>query len=336
MDILPLKKHIYYLDSSSDELKNVPGYKTYYESVNDFSGDEVQEQALAQYPDSDNIFKIISQIDGKWHLISSGEFELFYKWSPDIKKYRDFRMPGAHLSTQQLMFGYNSCYFNIFIEFGGLEPVMTDSINTESTYSYMIFGELVGDYAPGVYIQDTSGVLWDVDQWDSQVFNAVAIVGEDHQFIVHDKSYKSNPYSNTTKAITGVVTTTNKQIALTDFDGIGNTDKIISQTGNANIAYACKTFKFPNGQSGYLPSAGETGLLYAYFHEFNVALRSANKEYLIGPYMNVSTQYQDGYHWLMGTNNANIHGINTEFNTNEIPDSSVVIAQTLPSPPPRT
>ena len=65
VDILPLKKHIYYLDSSSDELKNVPGYKTYYESVNDFSGDEVQEQALAQYPDSDNIFKIISQIDGK-------------------------------------------------------------------------------------------------------------------------------------------------------------------------------------------------------------------------------------------------------------------------------
>ena len=74
-----------------------------------------------------------------------------------------------------------------------------------------------------------------------------------------------------TMLVQGVLSASSSSAALTDFDGAGNTPKIIEQlrdytdvdgTVGAPAAEACANYTFPNGKKGYLPALGEWKTAY--------------------------------------------------------------------------
>ena len=53
-----------------------------------------------------------------------------------------------------------------------------------------------------------------------------------------------------------ILSSSDKETARTDYAGKANTD-IIAASDISEAAYCCVNYEFPNGQKGYLPSAGE-------------------------------------------------------------------------------
>ena len=125
----------------------------------------------------------------------------------------------------------------------------------------------------GVYIQHVNGALYTESEWTACGYansdaNGVAILSETiPAFVIAKTDADSSKlqWGGYNKTITGIVTTTTKTTALLDYDGIGNTPKIIEQcvgyTSNfvtgAPAAEACAAFTFPSGTKGYLPALGE-------------------------------------------------------------------------------
>lgn len=125
----------------------------------------------------------------------------------------------------------------------------------------------------GVYIQHISGALYTEEEWTSGGYanteaNGVAILSETVPAFVIAKADASSStlrWGGYGKTITDIVTTTSSATAILDYDGAGNTPKIIEQldgyydnyvTG-APAAEACAAYTFPNGKKGYLPALGE-------------------------------------------------------------------------------
>ena len=117
----------------------------------------------------------------------------------------------------------------------------------------------------GVYIQDINGKLWDISSWDKSVTpNGIAVIENEHRFVLAlQDAYSSTFYwASSSSNITGIVETTDKAVAMNDFNGKGNTNAIIRQLGSAALsANYCRNFNFPNGQNGYLGSLGEWDII---------------------------------------------------------------------------
>ena len=129
----------------------------------------------------------------------------------------------------------------------------------------------------GVYIQHVNGSLHTESEWIDGGYansdaNGVAILGSDASCVIakEDASATALTWGGYGKTISGIETTYQKAMALLDFDGIGNTPKIIEQcngyTSNgitgAPAAEACANYTFPSGANGYLPALGEWELVY--------------------------------------------------------------------------
>lgn len=119
----------------------------------------------------------------------------------------------------------------------------------------------------GVFIQDIYGRLYTKDEWDgTQTANGIAVVTDNCSFVVaKEDAMSSNLYWGGSDTDIPTLTNYNKSTdAATDFDGLGNTSKIITAIGNTNDGWRsgsaagdCRNYIFSNGVDGYLGSAGE-------------------------------------------------------------------------------
>ena len=160
-----------------------------------------------------------------------------------------------------------------------------------------------------VYIADTSGNLYTEAEWtasgktNDQAEGVCVMSAKSGGFVIakEDASSSTLAWGGYNKTISGIVTTTTQADALKDFDGIGNTPKIIEQCAgytNNNItgapaAEACAAYTFPSGKKGYLPALGEWDLAY----DHKAAIVSAMT--LIG-----GTEIQSDVYWSSTQNNS--------------------------------
>jgi len=171
----------------------------------------------------------------------------------------------------------------------------------------------------GVYIQHVNGSLHTETEWTAGGYansdaNGVAILSETIPAFVIAKQDVSNirlMWGGYNKIVPDIVTSTSSATALLDYDGAGNTSKIIEYLAGTNDGYvdgapaaeACAAFTFPNGKKGYLPALGE----WQYAYDNKTAVVSAMT--LIGgtaivdyynEYYWSSTQYDSTYSWYLG------------------------------------
>lgn len=120
----------------------------------------------------------------------------------------------------------------------------------------------------GVYIEDVDGYLYTESEWpERKIPNGIAVLTDKCRFVIamQDVSGASFQWGGNNKTVSGIVTTTDRQIAQADYAGASNTDTIISALSGYNDSYVtgapaveyCKAFTFPNGKKGYLGAAGE-------------------------------------------------------------------------------
>ena len=125
----------------------------------------------------------------------------------------------------------------------------------------------------GVYIQHVNGSLHTEAEWTAGGYansdaNGVAILSETvPAFVIakEDASSSTLRWGGYNKTVPDIVTSTSSATAVLDYDGAGNTPKIIEYLAGTNDGYvdgapaaeACAAFTFPNGKKGYLPALGE-------------------------------------------------------------------------------
>lgn len=128
----------------------------------------------------------------------------------------------------------------------------------------------------GVFIYTTDGEFITSDAWDTANNDkAVGVFVNDgeHDFVIakQNTSASSLQWGGYKKELTSIPAISSKNNALLDFDGAGNTPKIMAELAGYNDTYvtgapaaeACANFIFPNGKNGYLPALGEWNLAYA-------------------------------------------------------------------------
>jgi len=155
---------------------------------------------------------------------------------------------------------------------------------------------------------------WTAGGYANSDANGVAILSETIPAFVIAKQDVSNirlMWGGYNKIVPDIVTSTSSATALLDYDGAGNTSKIIEYLAGTNDGYvdgapaaeACAAFTFPNGKKGYLPALGE----WQYAYDNKTAVVSAMT--LIGgtaivdyynEYYWSSTQYDSTYSWYLG------------------------------------
>lgn len=148
-------------------------------------------------------------------------------------------------------------------------------VNTQ-TFTYTgspITATFVAGVGNGVYIQHTNGTLYTTTEWtdggySNDTANGVAVIDSTScSFVIaKENAGTSLAWGGYNKTITDIVTSTSSSTAVLDFDGEGNTTKIIEQLTDYTDSYsvtgapaaeACDNYTFPNGSKGYLPSLGE-------------------------------------------------------------------------------
>ena len=119
----------------------------------------------------------------------------------------------------------------------------------------------------GIYIQHIDGSLYTTDDWTAGGFpneqaNGVAVITSQCGFVVAktDISNSDTKWYSSEIAVDGLFTTADEAVALVDYNGVTNTQVIISQL-SSGAAYSCANYDFPNGQKGYLPALGELAVM---------------------------------------------------------------------------
>ena len=125
----------------------------------------------------------------------------------------------------------------------------------------------------GVYIEDIDGNLYTEAQWDgSKTANGIAVLTDNCRFVIAKQNASSSGilWGGYGKTVPDIVTSKSSSTAVLDYDGAGNTPKIIEYLAGTNDGYedgapaaeACAAFTFPNGKKGYLPALGEWKTAY--------------------------------------------------------------------------
>lgn len=152
-----------------------------------------------------------------------------------------------------------------------------------------------------VAIQHINGSLYSKEQWikggySNDEANGIAINLENTKCVIAKDSIGKIIWSSDTQnTIDGIITTTNKITALTDYAGKANTD-LISATDTSGAAYSCINFTFPNGAKGYLPALKELDDVHIHIEKINELLTIIGGTILSGFYWS-STQYSATEAW---------------------------------------
>lgn len=171
-----------------------------------------------------------------------------------------------------------------------------------------------------VYIAHKNGTLYSTDEWtasgnsndDAEGVCVMRALSGGFIIAKTDASESGLAWGGYGKTITGIVTTDTQADALKDFDGIGNTPKIIEQCAGytsqsitgAPAAEACAAYTFPSGQTGYLPALGEWDLAYDHKASIVSAMALIGGTAISSKYYWSSTQYGSnrswGLYWTVG------------------------------------
>lgn len=158
----------------------------------------------------------------------------------------------------------------------------------------MMGGEKALDY--GVYIQDTNGKLWKAGTWDgSATPNGVAVYDESCSFIIALGGDKQLPINSKT-ASSSLTSYNTEGTAKADFDGAGNTEILLSDYGSVTTESAgyCASYTFPNGETGYLGSAGEWSVALKYKDEIDAIMALLGGDALKTSYWTSTYYGRDG------------------------------------------
>lgn len=167
----------------------------------------------------------------------------------------------------------------------------------------------------GVYIQHVNGSLHTESEWTSGGYansdaNGVAILSETvHAFVIakQDASSSILRWGGYGKTVPDIVTSSSSATAVLDYDGAGNTPKIIEYLAGTNDGYvdgappaeACAAYTFPSGQKGYLPAFGEWKCAYDNRTAVVSAMTLIGGTVIKNDYYWSSTQYSSGYSWVL-------------------------------------
>lgn len=154
----------------------------------------------------------------------------------------------------------------------------------------------------GVSIQHIDGNFYSADDWVDAGFsndkaNGVAVNTKECGFIVRDFEWINVKWSSdTSNLVTGILTTTDVNLAKNDFSGKENTALILASDTNG-AAYICANYTFPNGAKGYLPAAGEVYILLQKRSEINTILSLLGLGIIPSNPLWTSTQYSATEAW---------------------------------------
>jgi hypothetical protein len=179
----------------------------------------------------------------------------------------------------------------------------------------------------GVFIQGVSGKLYETDAWANQETpNGIAILTDNCRFVVAKQNCGRTLWGGYG---TDIPTLTNYEYedgAITDFDGVNNTSKIIAAIGNSNDGYRdgtaagdCAAYTFPNGKPGYLGAAGEWQVARQNKEDLNSALTLIDGTKMAEDYYWTSTECDSDSAWrqLFDSNNnvdTNYKGFGYHYN----------------------
>lgn len=172
----------------------------------------------------------------------------------------------------------------------------------------------------GVFIYTTDGEFITSDAWDTANNDkAVGVFVNDgeHDFVIakQDVSTSTLRWGGYGKELTSIPAISSKDNALLDFDGAGNTPKIIEELRGYNdgtsigapAAEACANFIFPNGKNGYLPALGEWNLAYANKTAIADAMTKCGGTAIkSGSYWS-STQYSANGNWRLSWSDGTVN-----------------------------
>lgn len=127
----------------------------------------------------------------------------------------------------------------------------------------------------GIFILETDGTMTEPENWNkgnSSTVLGVFVGGENCSFVLAPEG-EERQWSSTSFLYPGVKNESTEDAPINDFDGIGNTKKIIDAFPNdtSNVAYYCNQYKFKNGKKGYLFALGEAMLAYINKDKINTA-----------------------------------------------------------------
>lgn len=117
----------------------------------------------------------------------------------------------------------------------------------------------------GVFIQDIYGRLYTEDEWDgTQTANGIAVLTDECQFVMAFFQENINKtWGETGVDISNLENYADVYKAAEDFDGVGNTSKIMAAYSNYNTAAGyCALYTSTNGKTCYLGAAGEWQAIY--------------------------------------------------------------------------
>ena len=181
----------------------------------------------------------------------------------------------------------------------------------------------------GVYIQHVNGSLHTESEWTAGGYansdaNGVAILSETvPAFVIakQDASSSTKQWGGYGKTVPDIVTSSSSATAVLDYDGAGNTPKIIEYLAGTNDGYvdgapaaeACAAFTFPNGKKGYLPALGEWKGAYNNKTALVSAMSLIGGTAIKSDYYWSSTQYNSLSSWTLDWSNGNLDS-NTKGN----------------------
>lgn len=178
----------------------------------------------------------------------------------------------------------------------------------------------------GVFIEDIDGNLYTETEWDgSKTANGIAVLTDNCRFVIAKQNASSSNlrWGGYGKTVPDIVTATSSATAVLDYDGAGNTPKIIEYLAGTNdgsvdgapAAEACAAFTFPNGKKGYLPALGEWKTAYNNKTAVESAMTLIGGEAIQTNYYWSSTQNSSNrswyLYWINGYMNYNLKSIDT-------------------------
>lgn len=182
----------------------------------------------------------------------------------------------------------------------------------------------------GVYIQHVNGALYTESEWTAGGYansdaNGVAILSETvPAFVIakEDASSSTIRWGGYGKTVPDIVTATSSATAVLDYDGAGNTPKIIEYLAGTNDGYvdgapaaeACAAFTFPNGKKGYLPALGEWQGAYNNKTAVVSAMSLIGGTAIKSDYYWSSTQYSSNRSWYLTWSNGDLDYRNKYYN----------------------
>ena len=137
----------------------------------------------------------------------------------------------------------------------------------------------------------------------------VAVVTADTRIVIGvtmvDTRSKRWDYDGTGGLISGVTTTTSSSSAQSDYKGKFNSAAAIAALGSdAAAASGCENNTFLNGDTGYLPSAGQMTVIWSNKTAIGNLLTAMGGKALSTGYYWTSTQYDSSHAWRLYISNG--------------------------------